>query len=231
MLRFLPADHVLVFIGRFSHTRAEADTRLLLRRERLAHRCFFVGEVAYATYMRYLIKCDVGLVLFDPAIANMRLAAPNRFFDLMAMGVPMVVTEIEEVAGLLRRTGAGVVVRERRPIAVARAVIELRQRLGITSGGAIGRAARVKLDRLARFHHGDTERTRLIAALSARAGPLTGKRIALLTLRGASSNRRFLRIGGALREAGADVAAFDTDAGYRAATADRPPWLTTVAVS
>lgn len=40
MLRFLPPDHVLVFIGRFSHQRAEAAIKTVLRRERVEHRCF-----------------------------------------------------------------------------------------------------------------------------------------------------------------------------------------------
>ncbi len=90
-LRLLPADHVLVFIRRFSNARIEGRIRAVLRRDRTAHRCFFLPEQEYATYLRWLGECDLGLVLFDPALAYMRLAAPNRFFDLLAAGVPMVV--------------------------------------------------------------------------------------------------------------------------------------------
>ncbi|HEY5209643.1 MAG TPA: glycosyltransferase [Stellaceae bacterium] len=228
-LRHLPPDHVLVFIGRFSNPRIEPVLRAALARDRVAHRCFFVGEIPYPAYLRDLAACDLGLVLFDPAIANMRLAAPNRVFDLIAMGVPMVATEIEEVAGLLRRTGIGAVARQRRPAAVARAARDLADRFGIAQGGAIGRRARLRLDRVSRLYRGETEMARLVAALTAQAGPVAGKRIALMTLRSAASNRRFLRIGAALAAAGARIAAFDTDIGAPAATpwADRPPWLIT----
>ena len=76
---------------------------------------------------------------------------------------------------------------------------------------------------------GETEMARLVAALTAQAGPVAGKRVALMTLRSAASNRRFLRIGAALAAAGARVAAFDTDIGVPAAApaAGRPPWLIT----
>jgi glycosyltransferase involved in cell wall biosynthesis len=230
MLRFLPADHVLVFIGRFSNARAEMAIRDTLRRDRTGHRCFFLGEVDYATYLRWLGECDIGLVLFDPAIANMNLAAPNRFFDLMAAGVPTVATELAEVAAMLRRQRTGSVVRERRPAAVARAVMELRQRFGIAGGGIIDPRARARLDRVARHHHADQEQARLGAALARQAGGLTGKRVALLTLRSAFSNRRFRRVAANLEAAGASVTAFDTDIGWTAPAADRPRWLTTIAL-
>ena len=57
---------------------------------------------------------------------------------------------------------------------------------------------------------------RLVAMLTRRAGDLAGKRVALMTLRSAFSNRRFRRIAEALQEAGASVAGFDTDIGRRA---------------
>jgi glycosyltransferase involved in cell wall biosynthesis len=228
MLRFLPADHVLLFIGRFSHGQAEAEIKDILRRQGTAHRCFFLGEVEYRLYLSYLAQCDIGLVLFDPAIANLRLAAPNRFFDLVAMEVPIVATAIEEVAPILRRAGTGIIVAERRPAAVARAVLELRRRLGIAGGGRLDPRARTRLRRLARFHQGDRERAGFVTALAAK-GPLEGKRVALMTLRNAGSNRRFRRLGAALVEAGAALDAFDTDIGATAATPGPcAPWLTTI---
>jgi glycosyltransferase involved in cell wall biosynthesis len=229
MLRFLPPDHVLVFIGRFASQRAEAAIKQVLRRDRTAHRCFFVGEVAHPAYLRYLADCDIGLALFDTAIANMRLAAPNRVFDLIAVGVPIVATGIAELVPLIGRSGMGAVVRDRRPAATARTVIELRDRLGI-AGGTLDRRARATLDRLARFHRAERENARLIAALMAQTGPLAGKRVALLTLRSAFSNQRFRRIGTALIAAGAIVDAFDTDIGLAPGVAEPLSWLTTFAI-
>jgi glycosyltransferase involved in cell wall biosynthesis len=223
MLRFLPADHVLVFIGRFATAGFQAEIEAAVARHQLSHRCFFLGEVDYPLYLRYLVDCDVGIILFDTAIANLRLAAPNRFFDLTAMGVPIVATQIEEVASFLKRTELGAVVRGRRPAVVARAVLELRERLGRD------RRAGARQMRIARLYRWEAERANLIAALTERIGPLAGKRIALLTLRGAASNRRFLRIGRALHEAGAELSAFDTRIGGRVLD-DRPDWLTTTAV-
>jgi glycosyltransferase involved in cell wall biosynthesis len=228
-LRFLPADHVLVFIGRFSHASVEAQLRTALRRDRTEHRCFFVPELDYATYLAYLAECDIGLVLFDTAIANMRVSAPNRFFDLLAAGLPMVATAIPEIATILERHGIGAVVDERRPALVARAVMDLRERHGITRGGVLDPRVRNRLERLARHHRADKEMARAIAVLENGTGSLTGKKVALLTLRSAFSNRRFLRLAAALQAAGASVAGFDTDIG-RPTAAAQPDWLTTIAI-
>jgi glycosyltransferase involved in cell wall biosynthesis len=230
MLRFLPANHVLLFMGRFSNRAAEAELRSILRRQRLQHRCFFLGERDYDVYLRDLSECDVGLVLFDPAIGNLRLAAPNRFFDLVAAGVPIVATDIEEVAPILRRTGTGIVVAERRPAAVARAVLALRARLATHPGGGLPPRVGVRLGRLASANDGAREQARFIAALEAAMGPLAGKRVALMTLRNAASNRRFLGLGAALVEAGAVVDAFDTSIGAPAGATASPHWLTTLAI-
>jgi glycosyltransferase involved in cell wall biosynthesis len=229
-LRFLPADHVLVFIGRFSHATVESQLRAALRRDRTEHRCFFLPELDYPTYLAYLAECDVGLVLFDTAVANMRLSAPNRFFDLLAAGVPMVSTPIPEIATILHRHGIGGIVEERRPAAVARAILDLRERLGIGRGGAIDPRIRGRLERVARHHRADKEMARAVATLENNVGPLAGKRVALLTLRSAFSNRRFLRMATALRASGAAVAGFDTDIGRPATTAAQPDWLATIAI-
>jgi hypothetical protein len=139
----------------------------------------------------------------------------------------MIATEIEEVAVILRRTGIGVVLRERRPAAAARAVTELRARLGIARGDAIHPEFRARLDRVAALHIADNEQARLVAALTRRVGDLRGKRVALLTLRSAFANRRVRRIAATLRAEGAAVAAFNTDIGRAAAAAEQPDWLTT----
>ncbi|MGH7073604.1 MAG: glycosyltransferase [Stellaceae bacterium] len=228
MLRFLPADHVLVFIGRFSNRRAEAALKALLRRQGLSHRCFFLGEAPYGAYLRDLSQCDIGLVLFDPVIANLRLAAPNRFFDLVAAGVPIVATAIDDVASILRRTGTGLVVAERRPAIVARAILELRGRFGIGQGGALDPHVAARLRRLAGVNQADRQRARFLTALEAATGPVGGKRVALVTMRNGASNRRFLGLGTALASAGATLDAFDTTIGAPDAAPPAPPWLTTV---
>jgi glycosyltransferase involved in cell wall biosynthesis len=230
MLRHLPANHVLVFIGRFANRMAEAEVRRALARQHDEHRCFFLGEVEHSLYLRYLADCDIGLVLFDTRIGNLRLAAPNRFFDLVAMELPIVAPPIQDIESVLRRARTGAILRDPRPVAAAAAIGELRDRLVILRGRTISGSARARLRRLARFHSWQTESARLIASLTAKAGALEGKRVALLTLRNAASHRRFLEIGTTLRDAGAALQGFDTDIGAPAPTHAAIPWLTTIAL-
>jgi len=226
-LRLLPPDHVLVFIGRFSDPAFAAEAKRVAAVERQAHRVFFTGPFEPARYRAYLAEADLGLVLFDPAIGNLRLAAPNRFFDLVAAEVPVVTTRIADVAAMVERTGGGIVVESLRPAAIAAiaaAIAALHDHRGDPSLDAA-------LARLARFHTWEKERAHLIELLVARSGPLEGRRVALLTLRNAGSNRRFRLIGEALAGAGAEVHGFDTRIGASAAPLARPRWLTTLDVT
>ena len=83
---------------------------------------------------------------------------------------------------------------------------------------------------MAPFFTWDSERERFLAVLAERIGELRGKRVALLTLRNASSNQRFARIAEALQREGAQVDAFDTAIGSTNTSKVRPQWLTTIPV-
>jgi glycosyltransferase involved in cell wall biosynthesis len=230
-LRFLPENHVLVFIGRFSSAAAEAEVRAVLKIERKEHRCFFLGELEYELYLRCLADCDIGLILFDMRIANLRLAAPNRLFDLIAMEVPIVSSRLREIERMEARFSIGTIVKEIRPALVAKAVLDLRRRVCGADGRLPSDAAREQLHRMAEMFSWSRERASLIDALTANLGTLQGKRVAMLTLRSASSNRRFVQIGKALEDAGVGLRAFDTSIGAVSTWDGRPEWLTTIPLS
>lgn len=55
---------------------------------------------------------DVGLALIEPVCLSYRLTLPNKLFEYMAAGLPVVASDLPAIADLVAATGAGVTVRE-----------------------------------------------------------------------------------------------------------------------
>jgi len=83
---------------------------------------------------------DVGLILADPR-PNHLTALPNKLFDYMAHGIPVIVPDYPAMADVVRAAVAGWTVREITPEAVARAIEAARTSREATVRGRNGREA------------------------------------------------------------------------------------------
>ena len=137
----LPATDRLRLIGRFTdgsetafHARAAA-LGLTARIESLPW-------LPHPEAMVRLAEADIALVLFQPGEENHRLALPHKLFDAMQAGLPVIAPAFaEEVAGIIRAAGCGVLVDSASAAAIAAAVEGLRDPARRTALGAAGRAA------------------------------------------------------------------------------------------
>lgn len=64
---------------------------------------FFYGKLQYADVLALERQCDIMLALYDPAIPNHAYAAPNKFYEALALGKPII---------MFANTGMDIVVRE-----------------------------------------------------------------------------------------------------------------------
>ena len=67
----------------------------------------FLGRVPIAELERLTPQADVGLVMLEDMGLNYHYALPNRVGDFVAAGVPMVVSDLPEMASFVRRHGVG----------------------------------------------------------------------------------------------------------------------------
>ncbi|HEX8928096.1 MAG TPA: glycosyltransferase family 4 protein [Actinomycetota bacterium] len=118
-LALLPDTHLL-FLG------AEgpyADRLNAVARERgLAARTHLVPPVSPETLRAYTAQADVGVSLLQDTCENHRLALPNKLFEYVAAGLTVVVSDLPEMARLVREHGVGFAADSADPDSVASAL-------------------------------------------------------------------------------------------------------------
>lgn len=70
----------------------------------------FHGRIAYQPALRLMAAGDALVATYDPSIANHRFSSPNKLFEAMMLGKPIVVAEGTNIDRLVREIGCGTVV-------------------------------------------------------------------------------------------------------------------------
>lgn len=70
-------------------------------------RTHFMAPAPLESLLSHTAQADVGVSLLEDSCDNHRLALPNKLFEYVAAGVPVVVSELPEMAGLVREHGIG----------------------------------------------------------------------------------------------------------------------------
>jgi glycosyltransferase involved in cell wall biosynthesis len=75
-----------------------------------------------AELLDWIAAADVVAMPIQPTTLNHRLTTPNKLFEAMAAGVPVVASDLPGMASIVRDTGAGVLVDPTEPMAIAAAI-------------------------------------------------------------------------------------------------------------
>jgi glycosyltransferase involved in cell wall biosynthesis len=70
----------------------------------------------------WVAAADVVAMPIQPSTLNHRLTTPNKLFEAMAVGVPVVASDLPGMAPIVRETGCGVVCDPTDPVAIAAAI-------------------------------------------------------------------------------------------------------------
>jgi glycosyltransferase involved in cell wall biosynthesis len=88
----------------------------------LTDRVRMLPRMPYERMMQFTRNADLGLSLDKDTNLNYRFSLPNKLFDYFRAGIPALVTDLPEVAGIVRKYDAGMVVRHPDPVVIAAAV-------------------------------------------------------------------------------------------------------------
>jgi len=117
---------------------------LLLRAEHAGarDRTLLLAAVPPGEVVAYAASADVGVSAVIPTSLNDRYSLPNKLFQYMAAGIPVVASDLPQVREVLESAGAGMVVDTSRPQAIADAIgAILRDPAEARAMGERGRAA------------------------------------------------------------------------------------------
>ncbi len=83
-----------------------------VEKENLSEKVLFFGRRPYLEMMQFTAHSDVGLTLDKDNNLNYKFSLPNKVFDYIHAGTPIVCTDLIEVAKVVRRNDVGVVLNE-----------------------------------------------------------------------------------------------------------------------
>lgn len=118
----IPADAAVVLLGRgplageFARLAAEPACR---------GRLYVVPPVPIAEVPSWIGDADVGAIPFQAVDRNNVLATPNKLFEYLAAGIPMIVSDFPELRRIVTETGAGLAVDTTSPRSLAAAITDL----------------------------------------------------------------------------------------------------------
>jgi glycosyltransferase involved in cell wall biosynthesis len=87
----------------------------LVKQHRLESRVQLLGKMPYERMMAYTRNADLGLTLDKDTNLNYRFSLPNKLFDYLHAGIPVLATDLPEVAGIVRQFNCGVVLKKAEP--------------------------------------------------------------------------------------------------------------------
>ena len=107
---FLEDDIVIVMLGRGIEP-AISGMKALIAREGLADRVKILPPVPYEELLDWTASADIGLTLIPPdGTLNMRTCLPNKLFEYLMAGLPVLASPMEAVAPLVTSYDVGRVV-------------------------------------------------------------------------------------------------------------------------
>jgi glycosyltransferase involved in cell wall biosynthesis len=110
---------VLVLLG-YGVLRIELERRAA--EPALAGRLRILPAVPPGELLDWVASADVVAMPIQPTTLNHRLTTPNKLFEAMAAGVPVVASDLPGMSGIVRETGCGLLTDPRDPRAIATAI-------------------------------------------------------------------------------------------------------------
>ncbi len=105
-------DYVLYIVGTGD---VIEDLKQRASEEDLQNKVVFIGRVPYSEMMQYTLNADVGVTLDKDTNINYRFSLPNKIFDYMKAGIPIVASDLKEVANIIHTYKVGVVIKNHNP--------------------------------------------------------------------------------------------------------------------
>jgi glycosyltransferase involved in cell wall biosynthesis len=86
----------------------------------------FIKKLSWKELMRYTMSADAGLSLDKDSNMNYNFSLPNKLFDYLSAGIPVIATDLPEIAKIVHEYNCGILISEHFPEEISKAIIKLR---------------------------------------------------------------------------------------------------------
>ncbi|MFM9889653.1 MAG: glycosyltransferase family 4 protein [Rickettsiales bacterium] len=93
----------------------------------LQNQVHFVDTVPQADLLTYSASADLGLIPYQDTCLNNRICTPNKLFEYIAAGTPIVATDLVEIKRIIEEHGVGITGNTANPEEFARMVLKALQ--------------------------------------------------------------------------------------------------------
>lgn len=119
---FLEQDIVIVMMGENTGT-TQAQLEALIASERVEDHVKILPPVPYAELLDWTASADIGLTIYSPDHSlNIRMSLPNKFFEYLMAGLPVLSSPLEAIGELIRTYDVGHVVTSLLPEDIGEAI-------------------------------------------------------------------------------------------------------------
>jgi len=121
--RFVDAWIVMVLMGGGP---VEPDLRALIVQEGVSERVKILPPVPYQELLEWTASADIGLIVYPQSYSpNVRMCLPNKLFEYLMAGLPVLASPLEAVAEIIRTYDVGDIVPSLEPETIGRSISAL----------------------------------------------------------------------------------------------------------
>ncbi len=118
--RFLAPGMAIVMLGRGEY---QAELEALIAREGVGDRVKILPAVPYAELLEWTASADIGLIVLPPSYSgNDRVALPNKLFEYLMAGLPVLASPLEAVEEIISAYRVGRILPSLEPEALGQSI-------------------------------------------------------------------------------------------------------------
>ena len=114
-LKFID-DLDLVIIG---YGKVADELKAFVIAEKMQDRVYFLGRISRDKLFNYTKKATLGMVLEEPLGLSFEYSLPNKLFDYIHAGIPIVAGRLPEITKIIKEYNVGVIVKDYTPKEIA----------------------------------------------------------------------------------------------------------------
>lgn len=115
---YLPKKYHLLLVGSGDVYQTLLEKSLVLE----LHHVHFTGQIPFTELASYTLQADLGVSLEKSTNLNYRFALPNKVFDYIAAGIPILVSPLTELCAILDKHDVGKLLPSHEPKDIANSI-------------------------------------------------------------------------------------------------------------